>query len=75
LLIAPPNTPEEIVNWYNAAFVKALNSAEFNEWQDKNIVTIAIEDLTPSGMRDKLSKIRQTFLPLLNEIITNEGEQ
>jgi tripartite-type tricarboxylate transporter receptor subunit TctC len=75
LLIAPPKTPEEIVNWYNAAFVKAINSAEFNEWQDKNIVTIAIEDLTPSGMRDKLSKIRQTFLPLLNEIITNEGEQ
>jgi len=75
LLIAPPKTPEEIVKWYNAAFVKAINSAEFNEWQDKNIVTVVIEDLTPSGMRDKLSKIRQTFLPMLNQVITNEGEQ
>jgi hypothetical protein len=46
-----------------------------SKWQDKNIVTIAVEDLTPSGMKDKLSKTRQTFLPLLNEIITNEIEQ
>ena len=75
LLIAPPKMPEEIVNWYNAAFVKAINSAEFKEWQDKNIVTIATEDLTPTGMKDKLNKIRETFLPLLTKIITNEGDQ
>ena len=73
LLIGPPNMPTDIVKWYNAAFVKALNSAEFKEWQDKNIITINRMDLTPEGMKAKLEKLRATFLPLLLEII-NEGE-
>ena len=73
LLIGPPNMPIDIVKWYNAAFVKALDSAEFKEWQDKNIITINRMDLTPEGMKAKLGKLRATFLPLLLEII-NEGE-
>ena len=73
LLIGPPNTPDEIVKWYNTAFVKAINSAEYKEWQNKNVVTINKMDLTPEGMKAKLEKLRVTFLPLLSEIIT-EGE-
>ena len=73
LLIAPPKTPLEIVDWYNYAFVRAINTAEFKEWQEKNIVTISNSDLTPEGMKAKLEKLRSTFLPLLSEIIT-EGE-
>jgi tripartite-type tricarboxylate transporter receptor subunit TctC len=73
LIITPPNTPIEIVDWYNAAFVRAINTAEFKEWQYKNIVTISNTDLTPEGMKAKLEKLRVTFLPLLSEIIT-EGE-
>lgn len=73
LIITPPNTPNEIVDWYNAAFVRAINTAEFKEWQNKNIVTISNTDLTPEGMKAKLEKLRVTLLPLLLEIIT-EGE-
>lgn len=73
LIMGPPNMPTDIVKWYNAAFVKAINSAEYKEWQNKNIVTINKMDLTPAGMKAKLEKLRSTFLPLLSEIIT-EGE-
>jgi tripartite-type tricarboxylate transporter receptor subunit TctC len=73
LMIAPPKTPDEIVNWYNAAFVNAIDSKEFREWMDKNIITIDQEDLTPKGMEDKLSVLRKTFLPILEKVIT-EGE-
>ena len=73
LLIAPPKTPLEIVDWYNSVFVRAINSAEFKEWQEKNIVTISNTDLIPEGIKAKLEKLRTSFLPLLLEIIT-EGE-
>jgi tripartite-type tricarboxylate transporter receptor subunit TctC len=73
LLIAPPNTSDEIVNWYNAAFVKAIKSQEFNDWAEKNIITIAQSDLTPNGMKDKIEQIRATFLPLLLTVV-NEGD-
>ena len=73
LMIAPPNTSDEIVNWYNAAFVKAINSKTFREWMDKNIITIDQEDLTPRGMEDKIEILRKTFLPILEKVIT-EGE-
>lgn len=73
LLLAPPNTSNEIVDYYNAAFNRALDSAEFTEWAEKNIVTVAKDDRTPKGMENKLEKLRQTFLPLLQEVIS-EGE-
>ena len=73
LIIGPPNMPIDIVKWYNAAFVKAIDSAEYKEWQNKNIITINKMDLTPEGMKAKLEKLRATFLPLLSKII-NEGE-
>jgi len=73
LMIAPPNTSDEIVNWYNTAFVKAINSKTFKEWMDKNIITIDQEDLTPKGMEDKIDVLRKTFLPILEKVIT-EGE-
>jgi tripartite-type tricarboxylate transporter receptor subunit TctC len=73
LMIAPPSTPDEIVNWYNSAFVKAINSNTFREWMDKNIITIDQEDLTPKGMEDKIETLRKTFLPILEKVIT-EGE-
>lgn len=73
LLLSPPNTSNEIVDYYNAAFNRALDSAEFKEWAEKNIVTVAKDDRTPKGMENKLEKLRQTFLPLLQEVIS-EGE-
>ena len=73
LIMGPPNMPNDIVKWYNAAFVKAINSTEYKEWQDKNIITINRMELTPEGMKAKLEKLRSTFLPLLLTIII-EGE-
>ena len=73
LLIAPPKTSKEIIDWYNKVFVDAINSTEYTEWREKNIVTIDKNALTPEGIKEKIKSLRDTFLDLLLQIVP-EGE-
>jgi tripartite-type tricarboxylate transporter receptor subunit TctC len=73
LLIAPPNTSDEIVDWYNAAFAKALFSKEYTEWREKNLITVDKSASTPVGLQELILKLRKTFLPMLLSVVT-EGE-
>ena len=35
----PPNTPADIVDWYQHEFAKAVRSAEYKEWMENQVVT------------------------------------
>jgi tripartite-type tricarboxylate transporter receptor subunit TctC len=73
MLIAPPKTPNEIVDWYNKAFAKALFSKEYAEWCEKNMITVDKSAATPQGALELITKLRKNFLSLLLSVVT-EGE-
>ena len=68
----PPNTPKEIVAWYNKQFVTAMKTKEYKQWCDENLVFIDERELTPAGLRKHIEELRATFLPM-QKYISSEG--
>lgn len=64
----PPNTPAEIVDWYQKTFSAAVRSREYAEFREKNIIFFEEKELTPAGLKKQMESLRQTFLPVLNKI-------
>lgn len=64
----PPNTPKEIVDWYQKTFSAAVRSREYQEWRDINVVFYEEKELTPAGLRKHMNDLRATFLPVLQKI-------
>jgi tripartite-type tricarboxylate transporter receptor subunit TctC len=64
----PPNTPQEIVNWYQKTFSTAIRSKEYREWRDLNVVFYVEDELTPAGLKKQMDHLRTTFLPVLSRI-------
>jgi len=64
----PPNTPKEIVDWYQKTFSAAIRSKEYKEWRDINVVFYVEDELTPAGLRKQMDSLRTTFLPVLSKI-------
>jgi tripartite-type tricarboxylate transporter receptor subunit TctC len=64
----PPNTPKEIVDWYQKTFSAAIRSKEYREWRDLNVVFYVEDELTPAGLRKQMDSLRTTFLPVLSRI-------
>ena len=64
----PPNTPKEIVNWYQKTFAQAIRSKEYKEWRDINVVFYEESELTPEGLKKQMINLRETFLPVLRQI-------
>jgi tripartite-type tricarboxylate transporter receptor subunit TctC len=64
----PPNTPQEIVAWYQKTFGAAIRSREYREWCDLNVIFYVEDELTPAGLRKQMDSLRTTFLPVLSRI-------
>jgi len=64
----PPNTPQEIVDWYQKTFSTAVRSKEYKEWRDLNVVFYVEEELTPAGLKKQMDNLRDNFLPVLSKI-------
>lgn len=64
----PPNTPKEIVDWYQKTFSAAVRSKEYEEWRKLNVVFFEEKELTPAGLRKNMDELRTTFLPVLNKL-------
>jgi hypothetical protein len=64
----PPNTPKDIVDWYQKTFSTAIRSNEYKEWRELNVVFYEENELTPQGLRKQMDDLRSTFLPVLNKI-------
>ena len=63
-LILPSDTPQEIVDWYLTTFVSAVQSAEYKEWAEQNLIFVEPKELSVSGVRQQIEDLRATFLPL-----------
>jgi tripartite-type tricarboxylate transporter receptor subunit TctC len=64
----PPNTPADIVDWYQREFAKAVRSAEYKEWMENQVVFYEESELTPAGLRKHMNELRTTFIPVLETI-------
>jgi tripartite-type tricarboxylate transporter receptor subunit TctC len=71
-LVLPPKTERAIVNYYADLFARAINTQEYQEWMDQNLVFVDSRELDPDGLRRHAQELRQTFLPLANQINPNE---
>ena len=64
----PPNTPAEVVEWYQKAFSAAIRSEEYKEWCLGQVVFYEESELTPAGLHKHMEELRKTFLPVLEKI-------
>jgi len=71
-LVLPPRTDRAIVNYYADLFARAINTQEYQEWMDQNLVFVDSRELDPDGLRQHAQELRRTFLPLANQINPNE---
>jgi tripartite-type tricarboxylate transporter receptor subunit TctC len=67
-LALPPNTPPDIVEWFQKAYSTAARSAEYREWMDSQVIFIEEKELTPAGIRKQAEELRAVFLPVLQSI-------
>ena len=67
-LILPPNTPSDIVAWYQRNFTPALESAEIKKYYDNNLIFLDKSELTPSGFGRGIEKLRATWMPLSQQV-------
>ena len=71
-LVLPPRTDRVIVDYYADLFARAINTAEYQEWMDQNLIFVDSRELDPDGLRQHAQELRKTFLPLANQINPNE---
>jgi len=64
----PPNTPADVVDWYQKAFSTAIRSEEYREWCLGQVVFYEESELTPAGLRKHMDELRKTFLPVLEKL-------
>jgi len=64
----PPNTPADIVNWYQSAFASAIKSEEYKQWMDSQVVFYEETELRPAGLKRHIEELRKTFMPVLETI-------
>jgi tripartite-type tricarboxylate transporter receptor subunit TctC len=64
----PPNTPRDIVDWYQKTFSAAVRSREYAEWREINVVFYEEDELTPAGLRKHMDELRAVFIPVLSKI-------
>jgi tripartite-type tricarboxylate transporter receptor subunit TctC len=64
----PPNTPRDIVDWYQRNFSAAVRSKEYAEWRELNVVFYEEDELTPVGLRRQMDELRAAFIPVLSRI-------
>jgi len=71
-IVLPPRTDRVIVDYYADLFARAINTTEYQEWMDQNLVFVESQELAPDGLRQHAQELRRTFLPLATQIDPNE---
>jgi tripartite-type tricarboxylate transporter receptor subunit TctC len=67
-LALPPNTPQEIVDWYAKNFIPALKSSEIKQYYNTNLIFLDERELSPKGFNQHIEHLRSIFIPLSQQI-------
>ena len=61
----PPDTPKEILNWYQREFAKAIQSKEYQDWARDSYILLPEDQLTPGGVKKYAESLRKNFQPII----------
>jgi tripartite-type tricarboxylate transporter receptor subunit TctC len=64
----PPNTPRDIVDWYQREFSRAIKSEEYRQWAESQFITVDDNKLDPAGVKKYAEFLRRTFMPVAAQI-------
>lgn len=67
-IILPPNTPQEIVDWYLKVLTPALRSAAIKRYYDDNLIFIDEQEVTPAGFSKGIENLRSVWIPLSKQV-------
>ena len=68
MIMLPPGTPAEQVEYYNKLFVPAINSPEAKKLFDENLMFTVRSEQTPEGARAYMSRLQNQWTPYTRRI-------
>jgi tripartite-type tricarboxylate transporter receptor subunit TctC len=68
MIMLPPGTPREQVDYYNRLFVPAINSPEAKKLFDENLMFTVKSEQTPEGARAYISRLQTQWIPYTRRI-------
>ena len=68
MIMLPPGTPREQVEYYNQLFVPAINSPEAKKLFDDNLMFTVKSEQTPEGARAYISRLQTQWIPYTRRI-------
>jgi tripartite-type tricarboxylate transporter receptor subunit TctC len=68
MIMLPPGTPREQVEYYNRLFVPAINSPEAKKLFDDNLMFAVKSEQTPEGARAYISRLQTQWIPYTKRI-------
>jgi tripartite-type tricarboxylate transporter receptor subunit TctC len=71
MIMLPPGTPREQIDYYNRLFVPAINSPEAKKLFDENLMFAVKSEQTPEGVRAYISRLQTQWIPYTRKINPN----
>jgi tripartite-type tricarboxylate transporter receptor subunit TctC len=71
MIMLPPGTPREQIDYYNRVFVPAINSPEAKKLFDDNLMFAVKSEQTPEGARAYISRLQTQWTPYTRKINPN----
>jgi tripartite-type tricarboxylate transporter receptor subunit TctC len=71
MIMLPPGTPREQIDYYNRLFVPAINSPEAKKIFDENLMFAVKSEQTPEGVRAYISRLQTQWTPYTRKISPN----
>ena len=68
MIMLPPGTPRDQVEYYNKLFVPAINSPEAKKLFDENLMFTVKSEQTPEGARAYISRLQTQWIPYTKRI-------
>ena len=68
----PPNTPKEVIDWYQQEFGRAIKTDEYRQWADNMLITVDHNKLDPASVKKYGEFLRRTFLPVAEKTNMNK---
>ena len=71
MIMLPPGTTRDQIEYYNRVFVPSINSPEAKKLFDDNLMFTVKSEQTPEGARAYMSRLINTWTPYTRKIIPN----
>lgn len=64
----PPNTPQDIVDWYVNNFIPALRTAEYKKFMEDNMIILDPRSVGQAAVRRDMVELRQQWHPYVRKL-------